>query len=207
MEDRPVTRRLAAFVLVGALAVGCGGSVLTPVPTGPLPGSNASTPVATDGPGAPAAPATASQGATSTAQPSPSATPDLVYLAKRAYARAAIEHNKAGLHLWRSTACKGSRWSDHTLKQWKSCYAKAAKIDRTFADALRAITWPSEAAADARLLIRAVAKEESIELAASRARSLAALIREEGRLVKAGDSGQELANSVRGYLGLQSIGG
>lgn len=196
-------RRLGLLVLAAALvATGCASAALTATPDVTV--TPAATPELYPNPAPTSTPMPtpmASSGPTVT----PSPSPDLKAVAAAQYLSVTTAYNKAVKGLWNSKACKGRTWSKHTLKQWKTCYGKAAQIDRAWADGVRAIEFPPELAGDVSALLRSAAQEEALMISASHSRSWADLYAYDRKISKADEATRGLSNALRGALGLPSV--
>ena len=191
-------RLLTVLTLVAGLLVACGGQAIS-LQSSARPDAAGTTATVPPGQATTANPA-ASPSATTTA------SPDVTAVAKMAFAKALKARNTASARLWATNACSPREWSARSLTTWKSCYRRAAKIERALADALRKIAFPGDIASDARAMIRAVAKEESLMIAVSGARDWPTLIRYDAKLGDAADATRAISNAIRGFFGMKSVG-
>ncbi len=196
-------RRLGLLMLAAAFVVaGCASATSTASPD--VTATPATTPELYPNPAPTSAPMPTPLASSSPAG-TPTPSPDLKAAAAAQYLSVTTAYNKAVKALWNSKGCKGRTWSKHTLKQWKTCYGKAAKIDRAWADGVRAIEFPPEMAGDVSALLRSAAKEEALMISASHSRSWADLYAYDRKIDKADEATRGLSNALRGALGLPSV--
>jgi hypothetical protein len=94
-----------------------------------------------------------------------------------------------------------------SLKANKNYCAKMAKLEHTELLALKAITYPTDTAADVKALIRAGAASEADLRSCAKARSFADLIHWLNLSAKANGRAHEAANLVRLDLNLPAVPG
>jgi hypothetical protein len=134
------------------------------------------------------------------ASPSTPTQDDIRTTAAAAYRQAVLPGNKARKSLWKTYKDKTS------LKAWLTYCSKLAVVTHTELVALKAITYPEDTAADAKILIRADAAGEADLRSCAVASNWAAWNKAFKLALKANDRAHEAANLVRLDLGLKSVG-
>ena len=88
-----------------------------------------------------------------------------------------------------------------------SAIDRLAGVHRHWADELRKIAWTREVRSDIKRLVRNLAAQEAAMRAEAAASSPVTFWRVNRQVYKLNVKGAQLANAVRGTLGLESIGG
>ena len=101
-----------------------------------------------------------------------------------------------------------TRWAGRT--DWTamaSAIDRLASVHRMWADELRKIAWTREVRSDIKRLVRNLAAQEAAMRAEAAASNRVTFWRVNRQVYKLNVRGAQMANAVRGTLGLESIGG